>query len=68
MDIEILKQTAKQMVDPGKGLIAADESAGTCKKRFDAVGLECTEESRRLYRTTMFEDPGLEQYIPGGSP
>lgn len=65
MDIEILARTAKQMVAPGKGIIAADESAGTCKKRFDAVGLECTEESRRLYRTTMFETPGLEQYISG---
>ncbi|MBI4094004.1 fructose-bisphosphate aldolase class I [Candidatus Kaiserbacteria bacterium] len=65
MNLETLKQTAKQMVAPGKGIIAADESAGTCKKRFDAVGLECTEESRRLYRTTMFETPGLEQYVSG---
>lgn len=65
MNIEILARTAKQMVAPGKGIIAADESAGTCKKRFDAVGVECTEESRRLYRTTMFETPQLEQCISG---
>ncbi|MBI2612648.1 fructose-bisphosphate aldolase class I [Candidatus Kaiserbacteria bacterium] len=65
MNIEILKQTAKQMVAPGKGIIAADESAGTCKKRFDAVGVECTEETRRAYRTGMFETAGLEQYISG---
>lgn len=65
MNTETLKQTAKHMVASGKGIIAADESAGTCKKRFDAVGLDCTEENRRLYRTMMFETPGLEQYISG---
>jgi len=65
MNIELLKQTAKQMVAPGKGLIAADESAGTCKTRFDAVGVECTEENRRLYRETIVTAPGLEQYVSG---
>lgn len=65
MNIEILKNTAKQMVSRGKGIIAADESAGTCKKRFDAVGVECTEETRRAYRTMMFETPGLEEYVSG---
>lgn len=65
MNIEVLKATAKQMVAPGKGIIAADESDSTCKKRFDAVGVECTEENRRLYRTTLFETTGLEQYISG---
>ena len=65
MDIEILKRTAKEMVTPGKGIIAADESSGTCQKRFDAVGVECTLESRRAYRTMMFETQGLERYISG---
>lgn len=65
MDIEVLKTTAKAMVSRGKGIIAADESAGTCQKRFDAVGLSCTEETRRAYRATMFETPGLEEYISG---
>lgn len=65
MGIEILKQTAKQMVAEGKGIIAADESSGTCQKRFDAVGVECTEETRRAYRVGMFETAGLEQYISG---
>ena len=65
MNLDNLKATAKQMVAPGKGIIAADESTSTCKKRFDAVGIECTEENRRLYRTTLFETPGLEQYISG---
>src|SRR3989344_2300106 len=65
MNIDLLKQTAKAMVANGKGIIAADESAGTCQKRFDAVGVPCTEETRRAYRTMMFETAGLEQYISG---
>lgn len=63
--MDTLKKTAKQMVAPGKGIIAADESAPTCKRRFDSVGIECTEESRRKYRTTLFAAEGLEQYISG---
>ncbi len=65
MDIEILQRTAKEMVTPGKGIIAADESSGTCQRRFDAVGVECTEETRRAYRTMMFETQGLDQYVSG---
>ena len=65
MNLETLKTTAKMMVAPGKGIIAADESSGTCQKRFDAVGVECTEENRRLYRQTIFTAEGLEQYISG---
>jgi fructose-bisphosphate aldolase class I len=65
MNTDTLKQIAKQMVAPGKGLIAADESAGTCQKRFDAVGVECTEETRRQYRQTIVTAPGLEQYVSG---
>ena len=65
MDIHALNQIAKQMVAPGRGLIAADESATTCKKRFDSVGVDCSEENRRLYRTMMFETAGLEQYVSG---
>src|SRR3989344_8858037 len=65
MNIENLIRTAKTMVAQGKGIIAADESAATCKKRFDSVGVECTEETRRAYRTMLFETPGLEQYVSG---
>src|SRR3989344_1648739 len=65
MDLNVLKETAKMMVAPGKGIIAADESSGTCQKRFDAVGVECTEENRRQYRQTIFTTEGLEQYISG---
>src|SRR3989344_5652919 len=60
-----LKNIARQMVAPGKGIIAADESAGTCQKRFDAVGVPCTEENRRAYRETIITAPGLEQYVSG---
>lgn len=65
MDPATLKKVAKQMVAPGKGIIAADESAGTCQKRFDAVGVPCTEENRRVYRQTLFTAPGIEQYVSG---
>ena len=65
MSLDVLKQTAKAMVANGKGIIAADESAGTCQKRFDSVGVACTEETRRAYRTMMFETDGLEEYVSG---
>lgn len=65
MDKTTLTKIANQMVAPGKGLIAADESAGTCQKRFDAVGVPCTEENRRVYRQTLFTAPGLEEYVSG---
>ncbi len=53
------------MVALGKGIIAADESSATCQKRFDAVGVPCTEENRRAYRETIITAPGLEQYVSG---
>jgi len=65
MDIELLKKTAKQMVAVGRGIIAADESSGTCQKRFEAVGVPCTEENRRAYRETLLTADGLEQYVSG---
>ncbi len=65
MNKDILIQTAKQMVAQGKGIIAADESSGTCQKRFDAVGLPCTEETRRAYRGAIIETRGVEEYISG---
>jgi fructose-bisphosphate aldolase class I len=65
MNADILKKTARAMVAPGKGLIAADESSGTCQKRFDAVGIPCTEESRRAYREIIIGAPGLEEYVSG---
>lgn len=65
MNISTLSMVAKQMVAPGKGLIAADESSGTCQKRFDAVGVPCTEDNRRAYRETLITTPNLEQYVSG---
>ena len=43
MDVEQLERTAKELVPPGKGLLAADESFGTIGKRFEAVGIEASE-------------------------
>jgi fructose-bisphosphate aldolase class I len=65
MDTKILMQTSRAMVARGKGLLAADESAGTCKKRFDSVNVECTEENRRAYREMLFATPGLADYVSG---
>ena len=53
------------MVAPGKGVIAADESSSTCQKRFDAVGVPCTEENRRAYRQTLLAAQGIEEYVSG---
>ena len=65
MDIDMLKKTAKQMVATGKGILAADESSSTCQKRFESVGVPCTEDNRRAYRETLLTADGLEQYISG---
>jgi fructose-bisphosphate aldolase class I len=53
------------MVAKGKGIIAIDESNATIKKRFDAVGVECTEENRRAYREMLLTTPNLNEYISG---
>ena len=60
-----LYETAKALVAPGKGILAADESEGTIKKRFDSVGVSSTEENRRTYREALFTTPGLGQFISG---
>lgn len=65
MDLTVLQQTAKAMVPSGKGILAIDESTGTCKKRFEALGVECTEESRREYRELLVMAPGIEESISG---
>lgn len=56
---------ARSLVAHGKGILAADESEGTIKKRFDAVGVASTEENRRTYREALFTTPGVEAYISG---
>jgi fructose-bisphosphate aldolase class I len=54
MDLAALNKVANAMVAPGKGILAADESGGTIKKRFEAIGVESTEDSRRDYRELLF--------------
>lgn len=65
MDQDALAAIAKQMVAAGKGLLAADESNHSCQKRFDAVGVECTEATRREYRQLLFTTPKAEDYLSG---
>ncbi len=60
-----LHETARALVAEGKGILAADESDSTIKKRFDSIDLESTEENRRAYRDMLFTTPGVEEYISG---
>jgi fructose-bisphosphate aldolase class I len=62
---EAMRTTARELVGPGKGILAADESTGTIKKRFDQIGVESTEETRRRYRQMLFTTPGLGDHISG---
>lgn len=65
MNEKILNETAIAMVAPGKGLLAADESTGTIKKRFDKIGVENTEANRQAYRDMLFTTPGFENHTSG---
>ena len=65
MNTTELEATVRAMIARGKGLLAADESSGTIKKRFDSIGLESTETNRRDYRQMLFTTEGLEQAISG---
>ena len=65
MSIDQLPEIAQAMVAKGKGIIAIDESNATIKKRFDAVGVECTEENRRAYREMLLTTPNLGEHISG---
>ncbi|HXV36197.1 MAG TPA: class I fructose-bisphosphate aldolase [Myxococcota bacterium] len=60
-----LAEIARAMVAPGKGILAADESSPTIKKRFDSIGVESTEENRRAYREMLFTTRGAEEFISG---
>src|SRR5713226_9335280 len=60
-----LEATARALVAEGKGILAADESTGTIKKRFDSIGVESTEENRRAYRELLFTTQGVEEFISG---
>ena len=65
MDKSLLAKTAAAMVARGKGILAADESSGTCETRFKSINTPCTEESRRTYRGLLFTTAGAEQFISG---
>ena len=65
MDINILNKIAVKMVADSKGILAIDESHGTCKKRFDALNINVTEENRRSYRDMLISANSLSDYISG---
>jgi fructose-bisphosphate aldolase class I len=65
LDVAELYETAKALVAGDKGILAADESEGTIKRRFDQVGVASTEENRRAWRELLFTTPGVEGYISG---
>jgi fructose-bisphosphate aldolase, class I len=62
---DAMRTTARELVGPAKGILAADESTGTIKKRLDQIGVESTEDSRRRYRQMLFTTPGLGDHISG---
>jgi fructose-bisphosphate aldolase class I len=65
MGAQELHSIARSIVADHKGVLAADESTGTIKKRFDSIGVESTEENRRAYRNMLFTTPGFEEYVGG---
>jgi len=60
-----LKETARALVAPNKGILAADESVGTIGKRFAKLGIASTAETHRAYRDMLFTTPGIEDFISG---
>jgi fructose-bisphosphate aldolase class I len=66
MNLDQLTKTAEAMVQPGRGILAADESSSTIKKRFEAIGVESTAESRRDYRELLFRSTeAMKNYVSG---
>ncbi len=65
MNLTELNKIAAAMVAPGRGILAADESSGTIKKRFDAIGVESTAATRRDYREMLFRSAEMAKYISG---
>ena len=65
MNLKELSSNAKAIVASGKGILAADESSGTIKRRFDTIGAESTEDNRRDYREMLFRTEGASEFISG---
>lgn len=64
-DLAQLRETARKLVRPGVGILAIDESTGTCNKRFEKLSIAQTEQKRREYRELLLTAPGLRQYVSG---
>lgn len=65
MNRQALEETANAMVAPGRGILAMDESHPTCKRRFDSIGVDCNEDSRRAYRGLLITAPGAAEHLSG---
>ncbi len=65
MDRQTLEETANAMVAPGRGILAMDESHPTCKRRFDSIGVESNEETRRAYRELLITAEGSAEHLSG---
>src|SRR5690348_17983338 len=65
MTSQDLQVVARTLVSGGKGILAADETSPTLTKRFDALGIQSTEQSRRIYREMLFSAPGAAEFISG---
>ena len=65
MSKENIQYIAKKIVENGKGILAADESTNTIKKRFNSINVESNEETRCFYRDTLFSTPDISKYISG---
>ena len=65
MNTNEMETTARALVAPGKGILAADESLPTIEKRFKSIGIPSTEENRRAYRELLFATPELGEFISG---
>src|SRR5213082_257301 len=60
-----LHETAKALVAEGKGILAADESDSTIKKRFDSIGISSTEKNQHTYHNLLFTTEGAEEFVSG---
>ncbi|HEY6706023.1 MAG TPA: class I fructose-bisphosphate aldolase, partial [Actinomycetota bacterium] len=65
MTTDELAATARALVAPGKGILAADESSGTIAKRFASIQVQSTTDQRRAYRELLFRTQGVAQFISG---
>ena len=63
MSLNSLNEIAEYIVSDGKGILAADESTGTIKKRFDTIDTESNENNRRTYREMLFQSKGMKDNI-----